>query len=491
MPFCVQDILDNPSLRTRLLTGSTALIRRLRWAHVCELPDPTEWFGEGDLLMTTGIGIPSAPADQIAYVRRLVNAKVAGLMIGENMQAPADIKALREEAELSGLPMLMTHYSVPFSAVTRAIIDATKQEEHERRSAVTRVYESARIGLRGVGLPELLKRLASDIRSRLYLFDALSLEPWQEGLSPLPESWRKALSLRRDSIDSVSRCNDGSEDALVMALPSMSGCKILASGGSLLDYGLLHHLVAVLGIELERIQAEHERFLRVGSELLDDLIHTRLSEKAATERLIQLDFRAEQACVACARPGGTLPEEWQQRMRRNGLKMLVRNQGNDLIVLLANGVSAVQLQAQLGCSIGVSSLLEQPSRTGEALREARLALSHCTSERPMVEYANALDEQSWLPTSLEEANRMHRRILGSLTDYDTLQGGQLEHTLRIFLQQNRSWQKASERLNIHKQTLVYRVRRIEEVTGRSLDSTEDVAILWIALRAAEIAGVKE
>ena len=29
------------------------------WAHVCELADPTQWLGEGDLLMTTGIGIPA------------------------------------------------------------------------------------------------------------------------------------------------------------------------------------------------------------------------------------------------------------------------------------------------------------------------------------------------------------------------------------------------------------------------------------------------
>ncbi|MOA52327.1 carbohydrate diacid transcriptional activator CdaR [compost metagenome] len=61
--------------------------------------------------------------------------------------------------------------------------------------------------------------------------------------------------------------------------------------------------------------------------------------------------------------------------------------------------------------------------------------------------------------------------------------------MRVFLEQNRSWQKAAQCLNVHKQTLVYRVRRIEEITGRSLDSTEDVAVLWIALRAGEIAGL--
>ena len=59
----------------------------------------------------------------------------------------------------------------------------------------------------------------------------------------------------------------------------------------------------------------------------------------------------------------------------------------------------------------------------------------------------------------------------------------------MFLQHNRSWLAAAAQLHVHKQTLVYRMRRIEEITGRSLDSTEDVATLWFALRAARMAGL--
>ena len=122
----------------------------------------------------------------------------------------------------------------------------------------------------------------------------------------------------------------------------------------------------------------------------------------------------------------------------------MRSQGNELIVLLANGGSTHQLQAALKCNIGDSNPLITPSRPVEALREARLALAHGTEQRPLVMYNNAQDEQSWLPTNLEEARRIHRRVLGTLTDYDAQQGGQLQHTLLVFLQQNRSWQKAAD-----------------------------------------------
>ena len=57
MSFSIQDIIDNASLRTRVLTGMEGIQRTLRWAHVCELADPSEWVGEGDLLMTTGLSL--------------------------------------------------------------------------------------------------------------------------------------------------------------------------------------------------------------------------------------------------------------------------------------------------------------------------------------------------------------------------------------------------------------------------------------------------
>ncbi|KAF1070503.1 MAG: Transcriptional activator PmfR [Pseudomonas citronellolis] len=489
MPLCIQDILDSPALHTRLLGGSAGSDRRLRWAHVCELADPTQWLGEGDLLMTTGIGIPRDADEQQHYLERLATARIAGLMIGENMQAPDDLQRLLASADALGFPVLMTHYAVPFSAVTRAILDAGRQEEFERRNAVTRVYESARMGLRGLGLEALLERLGNDVRARLYLFDPHSLQPWQAGLPALPPAWQAALRERRGPATSVTRCSVQDQEALAMLLPSLTGCELLASGGDLLDYGLLHHVVAVLGIELERLQAEHERQLRQGSELLDDLLQQRLTERAAQERLVQLQCPPEQALIGVARPLDELPPRWSQRLRQHGMEFLLRSQGEELIVLLAEPAAAEALQAALGCPLGLGNPLGHAARAGEALREARLALAHTSPQRPWVHYAQVRTEQSWLPASLEEAARLHRRVLGLLADYDQQQGTQLQHTLRVFLEHNRSWQKAAQQLSVHKQTLVYRIRRIEEITGRSLDTTEDVAVLWIALRAAEIGGL--
>jgi PucR family transcriptional regulator, purine catabolism regulatory protein len=46
----------------------------------------------------------------------------------------------------------------------------------------------------------------------------------------------------------------------------------------------------------------------------------------------------------------------------------------------------------------------------------------------------------------------------------------------------------SEALHVHKQTVIYRMRRVEELTGRRLQRMEDVVNIWLALRVLDLLG---
>jgi purine catabolism regulator len=80
-------------------------------------------------------------------------------------------------------------------------------------------------------------------------------------------------------------------------------------------------------------------------------------------------------------------------------------------------------------------------------------------------------------------------VLGALLAYDAAHDSRLVQSLQVFLEENRSWQRAALRLIIHKQTLVYRMERVEQITGRKLDRIADVTELWLALQAATAAGL--
>jgi PucR family transcriptional regulator, purine catabolism regulatory protein len=78
-------------------------------------------------------------------------------------------------------------------------------------------------------------------------------------------------------------------------------------------------------------------------------------------------------------------------------------------------------------------------------------------------------------------------VLGPVIAYDEEHVTDLVHSLAVFLEHNRSWQRSAEVLHVHKQTLVYRMHRVEELTGRDLRDTADVVELWLGLRALEFA----
>ena len=107
----------------------------------------------------------------------------------------------------------------------------------------------------------------------------------------------------------------------------------------------------------------------------------------------------------------------------------------------------------------------------------------------MLHHSDDLGDSVFLPADRDDGRAAARRVLGAVMEYDAAQGAHLMESLRVFLQENRSWQRAAARLHVHKQTLVYRIRRIEQLTSRSLSDTADVAELWLALQAATASGL--
>jgi DNA-binding PucR family transcriptional regulator len=57
------------------------------------------------------------------------------------------------------------------------------------------------------------------------------------------------------------------------------------------------------------------------------------------------------------------------------------------------------------------------------------------------------------------------------------------HTLEAFLGCSGSWNRCAAELHVHVNTLRYRIRRIEELTGRDLGTLENRVDFFLALHA--------
>ena len=77
-------------------------------------------------------------------------------------------------------------------------------------------------------------------------------------------------------------------------------------------------------------------------------------------------------------------------------------------------------------------------------------------------------------------------ILGPIEASEGRYGGELMRSLEAFIECNGQWERAAKRLYCHRHTLRYRIRRVESLTGRSLQSARDRIEFWLALRGREL-----
>jgi purine catabolism regulator len=80
-----------------------------------------------------------------------------------------------------------------------------------------------------------------------------------------------------------------------------------------------------------------------------------------------------------------------------------------------------------------------------------------------------------------------RGVLGPVEQDEGDYGEELLRSLDVFIEHNGHWEKAANALYCHRHTLRYRIRRVEQLTGRDFSNARDRIEFWLALRGRELA----
>ncbi len=80
-----------------------------------------------------------------------------------------------------------------------------------------------------------------------------------------------------------------------------------------------------------------------------------------------------------------------------------------------------------------------------------------------------------------------RAVLGPVEQGEGEYGDELLRSLDVFIEHNGHWEKAANALYCHRHTLRYRIRRVEQLTGRDFSQARDRIEFWLALRGRELA----
>ncbi|MFI1564528.1 PucR family transcriptional regulator [Streptomyces sp. NPDC020490] len=301
----------------------------------------------------------------------------------------------------------------------------------------------------------------------------------------------------------------------------------------------VHSAIALLTLTTERSRSLHAAEQRIGTAVLRMLLagepeHARTVAGDLYGGLLDAPFRiivAECASASAARAAGepaartpaargtatasadgtdgdppaALAEVVESAAARAGEAVLAVPEGDRLVVLATDGGAAVAACARYAATLETAreraagagdrpadghelvvglSAPAGPTAATVAYKQAEQALSVARRRGRVCVEHEQLAAGSMLPLLADDAVQAFADgLLRALRDHDATGRGDLVASLRAWLSRHGQWDAAAADLGVHRHTLRYRMRRVEEILGRSLDDPDVRMELWLALKA--------
>ncbi|HEU5346746.1 MAG TPA: PucR family transcriptional regulator ligand-binding domain-containing protein [Ktedonobacterales bacterium] len=526
----------SPMTEGALVAGADGLDREILWAAVVDIPQADEWVRAGELLLTTFYGLRDDVEGQVRLVRQLIEKRVAGLVVATGAYVMRVADEVRCVADAAGFPVLELPWRIPFEDVVRLVSEYSLNDQYLLYKQSLAIHRAlTRLVLEGGSLQDVAHELCALLRRPVEI-DDLSFAVLAEATGPgasIDESRRGAIRegrssprlldyLRRTGALSQARATlsvqrvDVSDETralgmtmarilapIVVARRVYGYVWIIAGERDLepLDFHAIEHAATVAALILFRNQTASQAEERMEQHVLSRLLAEDLRpDSALREQLARFHLRLEAPHVVVVMDIGaadlrTVELAARNAARHENLPCVVGERSGRVVALLE---SARREQVDHFCAFLLESLgaFDAPVRLGvSALREAAGSLDR--------EYERALEALALLPAlgddrrvaTFEELGLLHwlhalppqmlaenafSGRLARLVEHDRTHEGQLTQTLEVFLECEGNGVRAAERLYIHRHTLKYRLRRIEEICDVDLSDS----LTKLNLRAA-------
>jgi purine catabolism regulator len=543
MPLTLRDVLSLDAVRAGhpvVVAAADRLDATVRWVHAAEVSDVGRLLRGGELVLSTGIALPSSAGGLADYVASLAGAGVAGLAIELGQRyAGALPAALVTAAEARGLPVIAFEREVPFVEITEVvhaqIIDA---QLAELRSA-QRVHEVfTALSVDGAP-PEVIVRAAAELARRPVILADLSYRVLacagpgdSAGAAGVAEDFAaraRAACEGRPRTFHAEACLTGTglpggKDWLVATVGARGedwGRLFLSCPGppAAHDTALLERAATTLAIgrllarQAESVERQAHRTLI--SAIIEDADP---ASAMASARAMGVPVAGRQLVALVARLPDVPPG-----LSAQAIVLAVAES-------VADACRDIRVPALVGSldDVRVGALLSLPAHSdpGTALRQLSARLAALLAARPGPPAAPVIGVGSPV-TGLAEARRsfldarevadaairrpdgrpyyrlpdlrlrglVHmlrddprlasfaERELGPLLAYDAAHGTRLAADLASYLESGGNKAAAAARAHLARPTFYQRLALIEHVLGVSLDSAESRASLHVALLA--------
>jgi PucR family transcriptional regulator, purine catabolism regulatory protein len=524
----VQDLLEIDLLQAAgptVITGEDHLDREVRWVHTGEIADIAQFLSGGEALLTAATGLNrSSEVDLRRYVRELSEVGVACLIMELGRGFDVVPPEMVEEAQAGGMVFVSLDHEVPFVALTQRAHTLLVSSAHVTLLRAMEIDDALHsLMLDGASLASLLELLAARLNNPVILEDgarrAIAHGGAPNSVARLLGDWR-GHSRQGHALD---------REAAVQHAHGPETCTWSTISVRGEDWGRLHvvEVDSALGdlarITLTRASASIALYLmgERDAALSDAAEHSMIGELLAADRFNGRDFLARASGLGVGLNGelvmivlGTRAStavvdadalsfavEQARTAMRAARWPAVAGRINDTIAIVATAdppggleAAAENLASVLPnlpfdqAQIGVSRIC-RASQLPQARIEATTAvrLGPLAGPGPVQFYENLALYRllSPLASGPSLANFVEDE-LGALLECNEQQRTELMHTLDAYLHANGNKIATAQALFLQRRSVYYRLERIEELLGCSLDDSDQRVRLYMAMRAYEL-----
>jgi PucR family transcriptional regulator, purine catabolism regulatory protein len=495
----IADVVATEGLDIALVAATEEASRELTGASVNEHADPTPWLEGGELVMTDGMGVDPGRAAAMTYVGRLHAAGIAALALGVGpglryQDVPAD---LRKACEHYALPLLRVPSTTPFIKIT----DGVYGRLLEQRSAdASRLVEAQRALTSAAAKPGSSPAVVSAL-ARLTGLWARLVDVRGQTVSAAPADAPELPAAATAALDRIRArklrgsasfpVGDGHARAQAVGTEQLRGFLVYGAEQGLIGEfagAVAAFAVSLLSIDWERRHVVRRLALAPRGDVLARLA-AGMPGAAADRMLASVGIQAGRVRISVVGRLADEPapfDELADALRDT----LIRADDGEVMLLAAENAPrfAERLADAAGAHpVGIGGPV-RPSACPVSLRQARHALAIARRTGQVVDAMALGSARLLLQLGTPEALTAYAdAVLRPLEAADGEGPAALVTALRAWLDAGGVTESAAAALGVHRHTMRQRLRRIENATGRALDSPRDHAELWLAFEARDIA----
>lgn len=513
---CLMELLTLPVFEgSELLAGRAGLEAPVTGVNLSDTPDYAKWLSEGELMITTCYAIHDDPAALAAFVPALVAKGISGLCVKPGQYLGGIPPVMLTSAQELGLPLISLPDKVRFSDITKAVSDELLSRQTSLLRSILTINEMlTRTIVEGAGLDEICGMVGELTGSSILILDSIND--------------RRALHL---SETDGAHFYGQTEDEICAAIVAGGRMYVLEVGGHSFgflyvydladplaeqDQNILNQVLQTIPLEISRERTVRES----GDRLIDDFLLHLLSdeitdedqERARAEGL-GIDLRENHVVIRGrlteSVDGGNkyagvfqhtlLSNEIDSMAANLGISMFKVHTGGEYLLLLSSPMEASAFSAVAGRFPEIAERLnrEYPSlritagcgrpHTGiPGLRrsdyEAKVAFKAARpGEGLQLFSALGLLRLIYTNDPEGECEAFVQETLGKLLDREAVRDQGLLSTLESYFRNFGNLRRVSEELYTHYNTVTYRIKHIQELTGLDLHNEDQRFQLELAL----------